>query len=457
MGGRIVTAQRGRHNSIFSFLRRALCLILALSFCFALCGCDLFAGDEELITPPRPQGELYEIKQSLEQAEGGKLALKYPTKGEHRSAIISVDVTGNGENDAVAFYATESENITYMHIAVVSRRGEEWVTSNDVPVMASGIEQVKFVDLDGNGVSEILVGWSVYGNVDKEIAVYSFDGEELSSLLKEKYTEFLCCDFDTDQKQELFVLHLNQTNKTAVARCFGMTEGEIGEISKTVADGNVSSYAAVCEGKLLNGKPAIYADAQKGGTMITEVFYLDGARLVNPLCDADSRVTIMTERPTSFTSRDITGDGIIDIPMAETLPGYGEAQPADKIYMTHWCSFDGQKLVVTLNALMNYPDGYYFTVPKTHEHNITLERNIESRMRIVYLCDPETGARIADLFRIKAVNSTSYDPALPEYGGWEKIAETESLTYLVKHSGYNGEGALSLAQIKESFKLIATK
>ena len=143
--------------------------------------------------------------------------------------------------------------------------------------------------------------------------------------------------------------------------------------------------------------------------------------------------------------------------MAETLPGYSDALPSDKIYMTHWCSFDGEKLVVTLNALMNYPDGYYFTVPKTHERNITLERNIESRMRIVYLCDPETGARQADLFRIKAVNSTNYDPALPEYGGWEKIAETDSLTYLVKHSGYDGEGALSMAQIKDAFKLIATK
>lgn len=442
-------------NRIASSVRRVLCAALAFCLLFSLGGCDILGGDEELISPPRPQGELYEIKRSLEAAESREMTLKYPTKGEYRSAIISVDVTGNGENDAVAFYQTESENITYMHIAVISRRGDEWVTSNDVPVMASGVEQVKFVDLDGDGAREVLVGWSVYGNVDKEVAVYKFDGEKLSSLMKEKYTEFLCCDLDTDQQQELFLLHLNQTAKTAVARCFKMADGALSEVSKTVADGLVSGYAAVSESKLLSGKPAVYADGQKGNTMITEVFYLEGARLVNPLCDADTRVTVMTERPTSFTSRDITGDGVIDIPMAETLPGYGEAPTADRVYMTHWCSFDGEKLVITLNALMNYPDGYYFSVPRTHERRITVERNIESRMRIVYLCDSETGGRVAELFRVKAVSVGKWDPALPEYEGWEKIAETDSVIYAVKHSGYDGDGTLTLSQIKEAFNLIA--
>ena len=435
-------------------IRRLLCALLLAALCFSLCGCELFAADEELISPPRPQGELYLIKQSLQEAESAKMTLKYPTEGDYRSAIVSVDITGDGKNDAVAFYATESDNITYMHIAVVTERDGEWVTSNDVTVMASGIEQVRFVDLDGDGASEILAGWSVYGDVDKELGVYSFDGITLNSLMKEKYTEFICCDLDTDQQQELFVLHLSLTDKTAVARCFKAKDGALSELSRTVSDGNVSSYLAVSVSKLLSGRPAIYIDAQKGASLITEIFYLDGGRLVNPLCDAEARVTSATDRPNSITTTDITGDGVADIPMAQLLPGYAEAQPADRIYLTSWCSFDGQKLVVTLNTVMNYADGYYITVPKGLEDRLTIEKNVESRMRIVYLYDTGKNARRSELFRIRAVNRSSWDPSLPEYAGWEKINETDSVVYAVKLSGYNGDGAITAEQIKNSFNLI---
>lgn len=436
-------------------LKILLCAVLIFALSGILSGCRLFSASEDLLIPPRPQGELSEIQERLRESFGSSIKLKYPTDGDYRSAIISYDLTGNGVNDAIAFYSTESDNISAMHISVVTKRDGKWEASKDIAVLASGVEQVRFDDLDGDGVSEIIVGWNIYGNVDKEVAVYSFDGELLTQRINEKYSEFLCCDLDTNQKKELFVLHLNSTDKKATAKLLELNEGSgATELSSCRSDGNVSGYSSVVESKLLNGKPAIFVDGQKGGSTLTEIMYLENGSLVNPFCDIQTFVTTVTERASGVSAKDINGDGSLDIPMIQLLPGYEHAAEKDKLYVTKWCAYDGVKLVVTMTAVMNYTDGYYFTVPKALDGRITVDKNVESRTRTIYLYDGVTAARAGELFRIRTVNINNWESSPADYADWQEIASNESVVYAVKMGGYIGEGALTLDQIKAEFKLI---
>ncbi len=433
-------------------IKKALTLLLVAAFMVVLSGCKLFSVQEDLLSPPRPQGELFEIEKALRSLSSGKITLKYPTAGEYRSAIIQYDITSSGVKDAVAFYSTESENISLMHIAVITKRDGEWVAVRDASVLASGVERVEFDDLDGDGKSEIIVGWSVFGTVDKEIGIYGFDGATLSPYAHEKYTQFLRTDLNTDQKKELFLIYNNTADKTATARLLKLENKVVTEISAAASDGAVSGYLQVTASKLLNGKPAVFVDAQKGVSTITEVFYLENDQLVNPFYDRESKATTATERKNNVASRDINGDGSLDVPMLQLMPGYENAAEADRVYVTKWCGFDGARLAVTLSAVMNYTDGYYFTYPKTYEGKISVDRILSSRTRVVNFVEDAEANEKHELFRIKTVSLNSWETT--ENQGWQKLLEDNTTVYAVRISEFAKQNGITLQAIQNEFKLI---
>lgn len=433
-------------------IKKALALLLVMAFIFTLSGCKLFSVQEDLLSPPRPQGELFEIEKALRSLSAGKITLKYPTAGEYRSAIIQYDITANGIQDAVAFYSTESENISLMHVAVITKRDGEWVAVRDASVLASGVERVEFEDLDGDGKSEIIVGWSVYGTVDKEIGIYGFDGVTLSPYAHEKYTQFLRTDLNTDQRKELFLIYNNTAEKTATARLLTLENKAVAEITSARSDGAVSDYLQVAQSKLLNGKPAVFVDAQKGTSAITEVFYLEDGHLVNPFYDRESNTTKITERKNNVPSKDINDDGSYDVPMLQLMPGFENAAESDRVYVTKWCGFDGARLAVTLSAVMNYTDGYYFTYPKEYEGKISVDRILSSRTRIVnFVSDIEKGEK-QELFRIKTISLNSWETT--ENEGWEKLLEDKTTVYAVRISDFGKQNGITHEVIQNEFKII---
>lgn len=433
--------------------KRIITVALVMCLLTALCGCDVFSTPDELLKPPRPGGELSDIRQALDSLVSESYTLKYPTAGEYRSAIVRYDILGDGRQEAVAFYSTEKDNISSMHITVLTESGKNFQAVKDASVLAAGIERVEFQDLDGDGKSEIIVGWSIYGNVDKQVSVYSFDGKALTPRLNEKYTKFLCCNLNTDQKNELFVVNLKNTEKAASAHLYELKENGINKISSCETDALVTEYVSINEGKLLNGKPAIFLDGKKGPGMSTEILFLSDNKLINPLYNKETGNN-QTDRALNVAIMDSDENGTLDIPMTEVLSGYEEAPDQDKIYTTKWCGFDGEKLVVTLSAVMNYTDGYFFEIPKELEGKITIARNLETRTRVFYLYDAKQKKRGAALFRIMAVSENRWISEKEDYKDWEAALTENAVVYAVQKTQYEGEGALSLAEIKKLIKPI---
>lgn len=436
-------------------IKRVAASALLIIFCFLFSGCDIISSGQDLLTAPLPGGELSEIKAALDSLMTEKYTLKYPTEGEFRSAIVRYDLTGNGNEDAIAFYSTQKENISSMHIAVLTKKEEEWIAVKDVAVLASGVEKVEFNDLNGDGTSEIIVGWSIFGSVDKQVSVYSFDSSmlTLTPRLNENYTEFLCCNLDTDGQKELMVIKLNTADKKASARLYELKADGINEISSCETDGNVTTYQTVTEAKLLDGKTAIFLDGQKGLGACTEIIFLSGGKLVNPLFDKESG-KVGTERPSSVSIMDINGDGSPDIPMLEVLPDYEGASESEKIYVTKWCSFDGKNLAVVLTAVMNYTDGYYVEIPKALQGKITVTRNVESRVRTFYLYDTKEQKRGVALFKVMAVSENNWISDVKDSGEWKEALTGNAVVYAVQKSKYEGTEALSDEQIIKLIKKI---
>ena len=88
-------------------IKRLASLALGAVLCLAQAGCSFSGLDApNLMSPPRAsldQQGIYELLQGDQQ----ELTLVYPKRGDHRSAILMHDWSGDGVEDAVGFVALD--------------------------------------------------------------------------------------------------------------------------------------------------------------------------------------------------------------------------------------------------------------------------------------------------------------------------------------------------------------
>lgn len=431
-------------------LKRILCLILSAALTCSLSACSLLDFDNDnLLSPPRLEGELYYIQEALIDFVGEEITLKYPTAGEYRSAFILRDINGDGSEEAFAFYSKTEDSAVTMHINILAKENE-WKSKGDISLVGSGVEKVVFSDLAGDGIEEISVGWSIYGEVERQVGIYSFDGKIFTQRALENYTDFFPVDIDGDKNEELFVINLNSTEKIATAKAFSVNASGIEEKGAANLDGNVSSYYSPVVSKLADGRPAVYLDAVKGSGSLTEIVWFEGGSLKS-LYDGKAAATTLTYRPSIVVSRDFTGDGIIDIPLQSLLLSTTDKEDFDKVYVTDWSFFDGVKMNKSESAFMNYSDGYYITIPKERQDRLHLARKTDSRLRIFYSYDPKTNTQGNEVFRVLVLSKTDYEAGRGE--GYTLIGERGNLFFLTRVAEENELG-FTKEELVQNFGII---
>lgn len=437
-------------------MKKILLAILSLCFVFLLTGCSgkgLGSG-EELLSPPEPSGEYALISAALKNSVTGKYTLKYPTKGNYRSAIIVDDLNDDGEKEAIAFYSTTEENTVMVHINFIEKSGEEYKSIGDIKIVGSDVECVEFADLDNNGSREIIVGYNIYGNVDKQVAVYEISKGVPVQKCLEKYTEFIICDLDFDGVSGLFIAEHDAANKTATAKLMQVQGGNIVQKGTCALDGNITSYYPPRLTKLESGRPAVYIDAVKGNGMLTEVIYYDNGVLSNPFFDPEKLVTSATFRQSSATCRDINSDSVLEIPMLSPLPIASNLVFTENSSVTKWCVPEGESLIVAKAMYMNYIDGYSLRIPDNLSGNICIMQNADSRLRVIYLYDEKTGKAIYELFRIQVTTENAWDSGEFKRDGFGELTRANGLVYAFSLGNFRGDDAVSKEQLINIFALI---
>lgn len=432
-------------------IKKAVIFLLVISICLSLCGCNLFNNTDDLVSPPELTGQLYPIGQALKESAGSNYNLVYPTSGNHRSAIILEDINGDSVFEAFAFYSTNDDEMTHMHINVICQRENGWVSVADQTIIATGVETVEFCDLNGNGVEEILVGWEVNGNSEKQLSVFSFDEDKLSQKMLQSYSGFLCCDLDNNGVNEIFVHLLNTSEKINKATVYSYSDEGVSQTSGCLLDSNVKTAAEPVLSVLSSGQNAVYIDEIKGVGAVTEVLYYSRGELVNPLLDKEtSGENTVTLRAASLEMTDINNDGILEIPVASELPN--ALQDDEKFYYTNWCSFNGEKLTVKLITVVNTVDGYYVTLPNNLIGAIAISKDTENHKRSVYLYNSQTETVEGLLFTVTVFESDEFDNSSRSVNMTE-IYRNESSVFAVELGDKSSAVGITAKTVEEMFNL----
>ena len=438
-----------------SGFKRFFAVVLCIALFCSLCGCTAFDSEvSDLLKAPKLTGEMRPVQKALEASLKDNYTLIFPSYGDYRSAIIMRDIDADNVNEAVVFYSTTVDTTVNVHIAVVDNDGGEWTVTAEQKLVGADVERVMFDDLDNDGRLEILVGWNIFGNVDKKLKVYEYTGSSMINILEEPYSCFITCDLNDDFSKDVLVLHLNTTTALAKASYYSVSKEAISQIGSCFLDGSVTAYYDPMVSKTADGKFCVYIDAAKGAGLITEMLYFEDGALKNPFYDIENPEYSPTLRTSVVTCKDFDGDGVVEVPIMQALPVEVEFSVNEQAYLTKWCVFSDGEFVPKMYTLLNYNDGYYIELSEDMTDDITVVRVPEKRQRTIFAYDYENDKFLNELFHIRTVTPASFNAGNYADEGYVKIGENESLVYLLKLSQSAAEYGYTEEKIREMFVVI---
>ncbi len=370
---------------------------LLVSVVLVCSGCSMDV--ENFLQPPAAQGEQKPIQNALETYinDSGdasrRYTLQYPSEGEFTSAFVTCDEHGVplDEDDsvpaptpslAVAFYLFSGAN-EEVHINLLRRDGEEWISVADVSGFGSDILQVAFGDLDGDGMRELIVGFGTYSIRDHRLAVLSMANGLTVLDDGQMYTRLFVGHMTGWGHDSLLTMRIGEAN-TVTATLSTLRDGRLVTLGKVALDGYIQQFGDMLYSRISKGVNGLYIDGIKsGGTLVTELIYYDGQRLRAPFYDADTNTNTLTARRSGLTVRDIDGDITAEIPRCTLFAGYDEsAELPSAAWLTDWMQYDIESgtLRKHISTVVNTDDGYFVTLSDTQREQWTAVYDVRTNM-----------------------------------------------------------------------------
>lgn len=457
-------------------VKKLVLIILAAVLCVQLSGCSLSMMDpQNLLSPPKSNAAQQEIYNLL-QRSSKDLRFVYPRSGEERSAIVMRDFTGDGTEDAVAFYMLETGSVAVQFITQSVETGE-WITLAEFRNAATQVDRICFGDVTGNGTQDVIIGWGNATNlVNASMNVYVYsDGNVREVPIASSYGEMILTDFNEDEKLEIFLtLRLipaadeSSEDTPAKSVIFEYIGDEMVATHSVQSDNSVTKFSAISFGNVSEDKKAVFIDAAKAdSSLTTQIFFFEDDKLVNfPAGVNDETTPNLTFRPAgaNFYSRDINDDGIIEVPIVTQLPAIPSANPSaagatvdSTSFLVFWYRYNGtDRLISVMPTLMNLEENYWFEIPRQMADKITTV-NDQSLKAVTYVEvseaeEGETPAVFGSMLFVIRVFSKSTWANQGEPRGFVKIGEQGNDIYAILDYGVSKYSYL-IDKVKNNFTI----
>lgn len=346
----------------------------------SLSGCSN-ASVEELLSPPRLDGEQTEIYDALRAFTNDTITLKYPRSGQYRSAFVVKDIDDEPTDEAIVFY--EMPNVTTgssLRMNFLDKQDGRWVSVYDFAAAGSEVESIMFRDL-GDGKTTIFVNYLVQSSSDRSTSVMSYNSgspKELASI-RNSYTAIF--DADGNGTDDLFAVSSARSSGITTARVFSL----IGDSFSAAGSVNLNSGFAeirnvVCGTCSSAGTRGIFIDyAASDGSFGTDVIIsAAGAYFLSPAVTPRSVMRTSNSYTPYVTCEDTDGDGNIEIPVTVPFVQYAESPPSEQLCETVWyyLTRNGTYLQKKYSSFVGTKGDYILIFPESWSNKVTASASI---------------------------------------------------------------------------------
>lgn len=361
-------------------MKKKIWLLLAAAVLpLLLSGCMMSASVDDLYALPQLPDEYKSLSARL--AETLALGAEYaaPLTGGNLPPVQMVDLDGDGVDEALGFFRVNSEERP-LKIYIFQAVDDGYQQAAVIDGSGTSIHSVRYDDLDGDGVREILVSWQVSTEV-QTISVYSMKNLEPARLMSAPYARYEVADLDGDDDLELVILRSDDTEAGLSLADYYDWDSAYSSLqlqSTARLSATVASLQEMQLGALQGGEPAVFITSRRAGVddtsnAVTDILVYRHPGLTNIVLKEDTGVSDQIFRYLNIQPADINRDGALEVPRpAQLLSEQGE----DVYWKIYWHSYraDGsnRREAITYH---NPADGWYLMIPEAWDGHFTVRQN----------------------------------------------------------------------------------
>jgi len=343
--------------------RTIYAVLLAALGAALLSGC-LSISAEDLYSLPEVSEEHLRLQWHINTVLNQGAVFSPPSGGPNRQAVQLRDLNGDGINEVISFFSDPGDST--LKIYIFKMVGGDYAIAEIIEGVGTSIESVRYVDMNGDGVMEIVVGWQM-GDALKHMTIYSLrDFHAVQLTQPVEYESITVYDLNGDGNDDIITVRLPSLESGAEAEAFMlMPDAEMVSSEVRLSNG-IETITRVLTGKLIDDVPAIFVESEgrfDNGDLVTDIcIYRDG-NLTNISAKGPSSVSEETVRETvrmRILSSDINKDGVIKVPMPRLL----RAQSETAYYAIDWYSFNSLgSSRLALTTYHNNTDEWFLILP----------------------------------------------------------------------------------------------
>ena len=434
-------------------MKRILIILIASLTLLCLPGCLRVTADD-LYSLPQMSEEYLKLQEQLNLVLSQGAVFSPPTGGRNRQAVQLKDINNDGLNEVLAFFSFPIEST--LKIYIFRLIDGDYTVAEIIEGSGTAIESVRYVDMDGDGVAEIIVGWQMSVAL-KYFSIYSIKDFHSDMLAREEYSELAVTDLNADGYDDIIAIRLPTQDTGAAAQLFTlMPDGEIVSEEARLSVG-IEAISRILIGRLADGVPAIFVESEgryDEGIFVTDICaYRDGS-FTNVSLKGSSGISEDTVRARIIYSSDIDEGGAIKVPIPRLL----KAQSETAYYALEWYAFSSSgNSRLALTTYHNSSDEWYLIFPPDWSGNVSIRREdvVSGERTVIFSYVAGEDGPYEDFLKIYRLSGeTGADRArLP---GRTELMSEGTLTFAFELLALPNSYGLTFDEsvIKENFRLI---
>ena len=410
------------------FCRWLLCTLL----CLCLAGCSMPGEQvqvEELLRAPKLSGDYGDVQTALNDWLGESAQLKYPMQGDLLSPFLIHDLDGDGQQDAAVLYTTaQSSNVC---VAILQKGSDGmWQVRQNVEGLADTVDSVGLAQLQPGDASQLVVGY-VAAQGDHYLAVYSYTDGELSTILEQQYQQYLVEDITGGGSQDLILMSTLEDGGVQIELLTVDKEGSFQQVAVMgLSADRFSGCASVAAGVGADGRHYLVLDGWtgiSGNNLASVLLYFDeDTQQMVPATQISTEklYTASLRNVPGLVSRDLDGDGIVEIPTQPDEAGLLNTSQSRRMDFIVWMDYTSPHPEKSF-GLLDEETNCYIALPTEWEGNLKLTdseqydgavelRTVDEDQLIMTLRLARTTASLKGWTRLGIVASRQWQAKLAE-------------------------------------------
>ena len=436
-------------------IKKTLCLSFCALLTLLLSACMFNSSPEEMYELPHIPEEYAALRESIDGILAAGAEYAAPTSGTNIQSVQLVDLDGDGTEEAVAFFRNSAEEKP-LKIYIFRSIHEGYEQAALIESSGMSIYSVRYVDMDGDGRREILVGWRLSAEL-QAVGVYTLQEYQVQPLMFSMYSRYEALDFDGDGLQEMVVLR-SDTDGNSVAEYYDWSGKTLEITSAAPLSMTMAELRSVDMGTLREGDRALFVTGVSEDTRaITDILiYRDGG-IANIVRSDYTGVSSEIFRSISLKPTDIDGDGVTEVPMPVALPSAIEGSE-EVHWQVYWRSYNARgQGEVAASTYHNTAEGWYLMLPETWDGKLAVRQVIGVDERgTIFSCRSGNGEEPLDFLGIYTITGSSREYKAVRNSRFVLKRQASTIYAAVFfEDGADWEQTIDQEELNQRFRLIA--